>query len=89
MKEYQFKYLRVNVKPNRMEVTIHREDISHLNKKGREERWTQLDEKYSPEFYTSCYETSEREMPCFEKSIEDLLKNTPGMKDYLLICQPA
>lgn len=63
MPEYKNKYLRVQRKSDKL--TIKREDISHLNKKGREMRWDELDKEFPSSDYITCYETSQNVLPVF------------------------
>jgi len=62
---YKYKYLRVQSKPDKL--VIKRIDVGHLNKKGREQEWDKLDAQYPPSEYITCFETSQTELPVFEK----------------------
>lgn len=59
------KYLRVNRRKG--QLTVLREDVSYLNKKGREKRWDEIDAEYPNSEFISCYETSQQELPCFKR----------------------
>ena len=63
---YQFKYLEVKRKPWNMGICVERKDVSHLNKKGIDQVWDQMDEKYSKEEFQSGLTKTNTEMLTIE-----------------------
>jgi hypothetical protein len=58
---YKNKYLRVTSKKDRL--VVRRIDVAHLNKKGRDAEWDELDKEYPPAEYITCYEESGMPLP--------------------------
>ena len=67
---YKNKFIRVRVKPDNRGKTVCRVDVSLLNKRGIQKEWDRLDEKYDPEIYISCLESTNDDLPCFENDPE-------------------
>lgn len=51
---YKFKYLIFKNKPFNTGETVAIFNVSHLNKKGIDTRWEELQKEFTPEQYASC-----------------------------------
>lgn len=72
---YKYKYLIVREKPYNMGKTMAIVDVAHLNKKGREQKWDELDEQYPKDKYTSCFTECQQEKYCFEEPVGKEVQN--------------
>lgn len=64
MTQYKNKYLQVKRRSDGN--ILKRVDVGHLNKKGREAMWDELDKQYPPQEHVNSYVTSQAELPIIE-----------------------
>jgi hypothetical protein len=63
---YKYKYLAVKRKSD--QLVIKRDDVSHLNKKGINQQWDNLDVKFPKEKYLVWFVESEVELNVYDRS---------------------
>jgi len=59
---YKFKYLIIREKPYNRGETMAQVNVSHLNKKGANAKWDELEKTFPPDKYTGCLTECNNEM---------------------------
>jgi hypothetical protein len=59
---YKFKYIIIREKPYNMGQTMAQVNVSHLNKKGANAKWDELEKIFPPDKYTGCLTECNHEM---------------------------
>ncbi len=67
--KYKYKYLVVRENPYNTGDTIAHINVSHLNKKGVDAKWDELQKKYPEDKYTVALQSRNDQIPEFEKEL--------------------
>jgi hypothetical protein len=59
---YKFKYIIIREKPYNMGQTMAQVNVSHLNKKGANAKWDELEKTFPPDKYAGCLNECNHEM---------------------------
>lgn len=68
MAKYKFKYLEFRVKPFNLGEIVAQIDVSHLNKKGINQKWDELEKQFPKDKYQSCLTECNQERPSFTRN---------------------